>query len=455
MSMRILSTPQAPPVDQDGDARLYRQRQLAIDDHATPFGCCDFFDNCADSIMSLYFKGALGLLDWLGFEVVNECLETLEFITYVRPEQTGSVDTPGYLSDACVDPNGIEFGSASLSVEDFGLVGRQGPTRNLYTNRMKYCKTRPRYFLDGSPVDSEFVWDMTFTMDQLLNDIRILSVTGNANTAGQWDGLQRWVRNGYASTALDASVINWNGNPMAGGAGITYNGAATPATFDIVDWLLDIHRNVKERISWSPLLRNQQRQLGDVILLMPGFIKRCLLDFYTCWSVCPGAQYEEIVKNAKEMREFRLTLDGGLFGDGQIALDGDTIPILVYDWGNIQGPTRGDIYYLWGSLGSQRIFTGQMLSAGDALADIIADAGGADFTDFFTRDGGRFLGRIDTENLCRAMKLWMALRMFCRAPWMQARFINVQCQTPTGPLSPNPGDTSFFPEKSFVPAECP
>jgi len=31
---------------------------------------------------------------------------------------------------------------------------------------------------------------------------------------------------------------------MAGGAGITLNGAATAPIYNIVDWLLDLHRNI-------------------------------------------------------------------------------------------------------------------------------------------------------------------------------------------------------------------
>lgn len=452
---RFLETPQAPAIDAVQDARRIRQRTLTLDDHASVFGCCDFFDGCTDEILSLYYKGTLDLLDWLGFNVTNECYRSVEFITYVRPEQYGGADTVGYIADPCADPNGIEFGAAKITVEDFGLIGREGPTRTLYTNRMRYCKTRPRYFLDGSPVNSEFVWDMTFTMDQVLNDARILAVTGNAATPGQFDGLQRWVRTGYSSSALDSYVVNWNGNPMSGGAGITINGNPAPAGFDLIDYLLDIHRNNKERMSWSPLLKNQTRRVGQKIIVLPGFLARCLLDFYTCWSVCPGAQYEEIVKDAKEMRDFRISLNGGLFGDGQISLDGDTIPLLIYDWGTIVGPTRGDIYMLTNAVGNQRVFEGEFLSAESALADLAADAGVGDLDDYFTRDGGRYMGKVDTENLCRAMKLWIALRLFCMAPWLQTRIQNVQCQTVLGPLSPNPADTSFFPVTSFVPAECP
>lgn len=169
-----------------------RQRTLSIasPEEATPFGCCNFFDACTSDIFSLYYRNGLGLLDWMGFNPTMDCYRSVEFISYVRPEQSGGADTAGYLSDPCADPNGIEFGSCKLYVEDFGLYGREGPTRNLFKPE-RYCKTRPRYLFDGTPIENEADWDMTFTMDAMLTDIREHLIIGNATTAGQFDGLQQ------------------------------------------------------------------------------------------------------------------------------------------------------------------------------------------------------------------------------------------------------------------------
>lgn len=429
---------------------VQREASLTLGTQASPFGCCNFFDSCSDEIFSLYYKGKLDLLDWMGFNPTDECYRVINFIEYVRPEQSGGADTAGYISDPCADPHGVEFGSCSLSVEDFGRYGRQGPVRDVMIPE-KYCKTRPRYMLDGSPVQSEWLWDATFTMDQILNDIRVAMITGNKTTTGQFDGLQRWVRTGYDCQGLNSYVVNWNNNPMDGGAGITLNGAATPAGFNIVDWLLDLHRNIMQRISWSPVLSNQTMQTGDMILLMPTFMTRCLLDFFACWSVCPGAQYEEIQKNLREINDFRWSLNGGMFGNGQISLDGHTIPLLGYDWGLINGPTRGDMYLLTGSVGSQRIWEGEHLSATTALSRLPDGLQGR----FESSDNGRVLMKTVSDNECYQVREWMHPRLWCMAPWMQVRIQNVVCRTPTGPLSPNPADTSFFITSSFTQAACP
>jgi hypothetical protein len=441
-------------------AQTHRDYIPGSDELASPFGCCNFFDVCSDGFFSLYYRGSLDLLDWMGFNPTDVCLREVEFIDYVRPEQYGQADTAGYLADCCTDPNGIEFGACKLSVDHFGLYGREGPERCMLKPKF-YCKSSPRRFLDGTPVDSEWDWDMLLTMDTMLNDIRVGLITGNHANAGQFDGLQRWVRTGYDCHSLDSYVINWNNNGLAGGAGITLNGQPAPTGFNLVDWLLDIHRNVKERVSWSPLLKNQKRAVGDTIIMLPGFLARCLLDFYTCWSVCPEnldttQDATRIVKELGERRDFRIQLNGGLFGMGRIYLDGDEIPLLVYDWGMINGPTRGDMYYLTGQVGTQRIWEGEFLSSANVLQEMVKAYPGAGGAPFFSQDNGRVVGTVDLDNLCRTIKLWMSLRLWCFAPWAQARFQNVACHTPTGPLSPNPVDTSFNPVgTSFNPAVCP
>lgn len=445
----------------NGRTQVQRSGELAVSNAASPFGCCNFFDSCADEIMSLYYRPqSLRLLDYMGFNVSQDCLRALEFISYVRPEQTGGACTDGDISDPCADPHGIEWGGCTLTLEDFGRYGREAPVRDLF-KPTRYCKLRPRYMLDGSPVTSETLWDMTFAMDVALQDIRRDLILGTNGVGGQFDGLQQWVNTGLGDGSpncamLDSYVVNWNGNGMAGGAGITVNGVAAAAVFDMVQYLLDLYRNIRQRIMWSPLLSNQPRTVGDTIIVAPSFMIRCLLDFYTCWSVCPGQQYEEFNSDdILKMREFRTQLNGGIFGDGRIFLDGHEIPLLAYDWGLINGPTTGDMYMLTGFVGNQRIWEGEHLDANVVLQEIASGGGDAMSGGYSVHDGGRWLAKQDFDNTCSQIKLWMRPRIWCSAPWAQVRFQDVVCNTPTGPLSPDPCDTSFYPMTSFSAAECP
>jgi hypothetical protein len=428
-------------------------RALTLSTAATPFGCCNFFDRCNDEIMSLHFGGTLGLLDWMNFQVSDECYKVLEFISYNRPAN-GSA---GYLADPCADPNGIEYGTSKLTLEDFGRYGRTGPTRDIMKPK-RFCATDPVRRLDGVPVTSEREWDMRFATDVILQDINRHSVTGNAAVPGQFGGLEYWVKNGYPGPngkTLDSIVINWAGNNLAGAGGgaKTWNGAAIAAAFEWFDVLKAAVRNIKQRISWARQLANQPMMLGDMILALPTFLGYCVLDAYACYTICGGGQFTPVNLQQSEVRTFRDNLvradnPSNLFGAGYITIDNMDIPLMNWDWGLIKGPQRGDIYLLTGAIGGVRIWEGEHLSAETAASEY----GELGYESF---DEGRMLGTVVTENECRLMKFWMHPRMFCRAPWTQIRFADVECDTPGTPLSPDPTETSFFPQgSSFTPAVC-
>lgn len=424
-----------------------QQRALTLSTTATPFGCCNFFDRCTDELLGLHFAGGLPLLDWMGFNVTDTCIETTEFITFVRPAVSGGNPTAGHLADPCSSPNGWEFGTTKLTIEEFGRYGRKGPVRDIMTPKF-YCKTDPRRRLDGSAVTDETEWDMRFTMETIIQDISRDIIIGNASTPGKMNGLESIVTTAYSSKMLDSWVVDWNGNTMAGGNGITINGVAIANTFDFVDVLTALVRRIKQRIGWSPLLNNQQMNLGDMILLMPSHTAQCLLDFFTCWSVCATTDDIAVQLQSYEARTFRTQLMGGLFGYGQITIDGIPIPILGYDWELIKGPTLSDVYLLTGGVGSVKLWYGQHLSAAAAAAKY-GNRG------YFSVDGGRVLGLWETDNECSVLKEWIHPRIWTRAPWAQVRFQEVKCVDVLDPLSPDPNMTSFYPLSSFTAAVCP
>jgi len=435
---------------------LQPQKRLTLSTSATPFGCCNYFDICTDELLSLTYRGSLGLLDWLPWTVTEDCYRSVEFIVFRRPDSAGA--SVGYLSDACADPNGWEFGTRALTVEDFGLMGRKGPVRQILKPKY-YCKSQPRYRLDGSLVTSEQEWDMLFTTGQILDDMRSMIVVGSAATPGQFDGLEQWVSMNH-HTPLDAWVVDWNGNPLAGGAGITINGDAIGATWDLITVLLSLFRKIRQRISWSPEISGAQIALGDMALVLPTFAAQCLLDAFTCWSVCTGTAYNEVNLQTMEARIFRNSLvaadnPANLYGYGYITLDGTTIPLLVHDWELIQTTSTFDMYFLTRYVGGRKIWDGEFLSAEQALSTFAPTIpSGLGVGDYFTLDGGRVLGKYDTDNLCYTLKEWHAPRMFCLAPWMQIRFSDITCHDVGDPLSPDPA-SSFYIDTSFSAATCP
>lgn len=421
------------------------KQRLTVDNNAIPLGCCDFFSPCNDELMSLHYSGGLPLLDWMGFNVSEVCNREVEFIDYVRPEQSEGSPTPGYLATACEEPNGIEYGASKITYEGFGRYGRKSPTRDIMEPK-KRCVTDPIWRLDGVPVEDENEWDMKFAMDQIIADISTHIITGDDAVTGQFRGFEGWVATTYASAMLNSIVIDWNSNPLAGGAGITWNGAATPLGLNMVDFLRSIFRRFKTRKAWAAVLKTQPINTGDMILALPNDLIACLLDHFTCWSVCDGSQYNEVALQSYEARQFRDVLNGGPYGDGQITLDGQLIPLIGYDYGLIKGASLYDFYFLTGSLGSQRIWYGDHVDASIA-AQKYDDHG------YWSTDGGRVLAKAVLENECRELKAWIHPRTFCKAPFMQARFQNVTCTLPEGTISPDP-ESGYYPLEVFTPAEC-
>jgi len=410
-----------------------------------------FFDRCEDSLMSLHLGGRMGLLDLFNWSVTDTWKRTWKFITYARPEQSEGSDTAGYLADPCADPNSFEFGTASITYEDFARYGRMGPTRDIFKAE-KYCDTDPRYRLDGSPITSEVEWDLRFIMDVLRMDLFKDLITGDMSTSGQMDGLQSIINTGYDSSMLDSMVFDWGGNDTngSGGSAITMNSVALNSTPDLIDLLLAIYRRFLQRMSWSPQLASQPMNERSFVLVAPTTLCREILNKFTCWSVCAGGQYSEVNLNTYEARVFRKGLNGGIFNAGKIELDGMTIHLMPYDWETMHDNTQGDIYFMTLNVGASRLWEGEHLSAQAAMAKMSAQG----HSEFFSTDGGRILGLTDNTNLCVETKAWIRPRLLCRAPWLQARIMNVEVDSVLDPISPNPadvGNTSFggYPLTSF------
>lgn len=425
-------------------------------DSPSIYGCCGYFDLCSDNdLMSLSMEGTQKLLDWVGWEKTDVCEITKNFITWVRPEPAANGSrSAGYISDPCGDSNGVDWGSCDFHLEDFGLIRRHGPERNATKTDLRLCDKQPRYRLDGTPITSDIEYDMRITLEAMTQDLKLMLINGNAGTPGQFDGLQQLVSTGYVNTKgvrckiMDSIVVDWNGNDLDGGNGITWNGAAVANTYDFIAVLLAILRRIMDRIALAPQLAAETMQVGDIVLMAPSHLTRCILDAYTCWSVCPGQAYREANLNTYEARTFRNNLNGGMFGGGKIFLDQVEIPLMPYNWGLMNGPTLSDVYILTGSIGSVKTISAQY----NNLTRVPTNYPEAMYS---ASDGGRLLSWLERTKTCVFRETEFQPRLLMWAPWCQARIQDVKCSVPGGPLSADPWDTSFFPESSFDPAECP
>jgi len=440
-----------------GERDMTTPDAMTLSSLATIYGCCGLFDLCGDlDLMSLSMEGQNKFLDWIGWEKTNVCLIRKNFITFVRPEETsGHARSTGYLSDPCGSDNSVEWGSCDFTLEDFALLRRHGPERNATRNSVKYCEAQPRYRLDGTPINSDAEYDMRLVTEAMVQDLKLMLISGTKVTAGQFDGLETLVKTGYHNSkgnhckSMDSIVVDWNDRTLAGGAGITWNGKAVGSTYTFVDVLMAVYRRIRDRIQMAPALSAQGLRPGDIVFVAPTHILRCLMDSFTCWSVCPGATNQQVVIDSFEGRRFRDALMGGMFGDGRIFIDGFEIPLVAYNWGLTDSVTgSSDAYLLTGRVGNVKTISGQYL-------DLSTVPAGYPEAGYSYTDGGKFLTWVERLRTCIYREVEMQPRLLMWAPWSQARFMDILCTTPGGVLSPDPWESSFFPETSFSTASCP
>ena len=433
--------------------RLTERDITEVSDYPSLSGCCGLFDMCSDQdLMSLSFEGTNKFLDWIGWEKTNICLIKKTFITWARPEASLYGRSSGHIEDPCGDSNGVDWGMCDFTLEDFGRLRRHGPVRDATKNEVRMCEMQPRYRLDGTPITNDAEYDMRLATEGLMQDLKEDIVTGTVLVAGGFDGLERLVKTGYTDsqgqycTSMDSVVIDWNENDMDGGSGITWNGAAVSDDFNFVSVLLAAFRRVMDRIALAPALASQALGVGDMVFVAPTATLRCLLDAYTCWSVCPSEGDPWVMLQSYEARNFRQQLNGGLFGAGRIFLDGFEIPLVSYDWGLRQGATTTDAYLLTGRVGNIRTISGQYLDLAGALR-------GYPEANYSVTDGGRLLTWVNREQTCVQREVEMQPRLLMWAPWAQVRFQDVACVQPGPVLSPDPW-SDYFPESSFNTPEC-
>lgn len=433
---------------------------LTISTAGTIYGCCGLFDLCGDQdLMSLSLEGTNKFLDWIGWEITDVCRIRKNFVAWVAPTREGAGYTAGYQADPCADAEAVDWGVCDFTLEDFGRLRRKTPVRDVTKVGVRLCEAQPRYRLDGSPITDDLEYDMRITAEGIAQDLKRYIISGSKATSGLFDGFQALINTGYlnsdghACQLMDSIVVDWNANTLDGGAGITWNGSAIGATYNFIDVLLAAYRRIRQRISWSPALATMDMKPGDMVIVGPTNFIQCLLDSFTCWSVCPTAQSITDLQSAlmtldvHEARMFRDALNGGMFGAGQITLDGFTIPLVAYDWGLTTG-TLADVYLLTGQVGNTKLLQGQLNDMRPG-SQHEATAGRYAYT-----DGGRFLTWSEFDGTCLQRYVETQPRLLAWAPWAQARFEDVKCTRPGGQISPDP-TSSFFPQTSFRGVVCP
>jgi len=426
---------------------MSKEASLTLSTMGSMYGCCGLFTACGDNdLLSLSVEDE-PFLDWLGWQANNECNQFVKLITYIWPSGTAAGSASAGTAGACDDPNGVEFGTCEILLPDKGRLKRAGPVRDLTENNRKVCDEYPVFTKDGQKINDELMWSLTLAGVTVKQDLKRMIVTGNAATTNQFSGLETLVNTGYVNahngqycTSMDSQVINWANQPMSYQPNGTHN---------FVDYLIDTVRRIRQRAAWANM---GGISLGDQVIMLPTYLRDCLLDSFTCWSVCKDSDLDQLA--TLEARTFRNSLNGGTYGMGQITVDGVPVPIVTYDW---QAMTQtapyhvGDIYVLTKKIGNVPVLWGQYIDMSQPAAAFQEQAG---YAHYKALDGGKFLAYWKTDNECTQAVLTFRPNLYCSAPWAQARIYDVGCDRPLNPISPDPTAT-YYAEEYLDTAVCP
>lgn len=400
------------------------------------------FDPCGQNdLVSLSLAGVNPLLDWIGWVGTKTWRLVRDYILYQRAASNlQGTASNGWLCDPCAEPLGTEWAHDQLEIEGFGRLGRSSPVRDMSMSGMNYCEISPRFRIDGQQIVDDTEYDLIRASEVVIQDLLYQVLQGNADTCGQMDGLPQIITDSYTDPMFNSIVVDWGGNDMDGGAGAFFNGYAIPTDADFIDLLMAIITRIKARIRMVPNIRASALSYGDIILAMPGSFAPCLLNAFTCWSVCPGTPFEAFTTEDNfEARAFRAGLNGGAFGAGQITIEGITIPILPVDQ-LITGWNTFNAYILTRGVGSWRWLYGQFNDM-DPVAALASSKTGLAYSSL---DGGRILNWAKAENLCLKQFVEMMPRLVIEAPWAQAIIQDVKCDVIGGPISGDPW-SNYFP----------
>lgn len=401
--------------------------------HEALFDCCGNND-----LMSLSVAGTSPFLDWLGWQGTDVYRLVREYLLFTRAQahDGGATASPGWLCDPCADPHSIETTFCELVIEDFARLRRMGPVRDMTKTGLKYCENSPRYRIDGSQITDDMEYDMVRATEVIIQDLMGLIVPGDHDTCGQFDGLEAITHPNDECCMLSSIRIDWNGSDMIESLGAEWNDTPIPDDTSFVSLLQALVRRIRERIRMVPSMGGRQLGIGDMVLVMPGSFIPCLLDAYTCWSVCPDRFVGNVWLNAED-RAFRNSLVGGMFGAGQIMIEGVTIPIIPFDYHLLSTGNTFDAYLLTRGAGNRRWLYGQYNDMNPVAAQSVIPG-------YSATDGGRLLTWGVGDHTCVERVVEMQPRLVCEAPWAQVRIHDITCDPIGGPMSADPW-SEYFP----------
>jgi hypothetical protein len=431
----------------NGQLRNVRTKDVTLG-NSPLYGCSGLFGLCGpDDIIGWSMRDD-PMVTWLGFYPDQFCEKSIKGLTYIDQAGTaaGSVEGTVYGS-ACADPPTSEKGVCEYYIGDFGTLRACGEGVDVSNLGVRKCDKQPVYTLpiEGiGPVRIDNDLDLETLAGALLvkHEVSREIITGDKNTAYQFDGLVNLVKTGYVSIkgnrceAMDSVITDWGNDDMTGAV----NGHGS-----IITKVRDMWRRIKWRIQQSSLGMPAE---GDVVLAMPSWLAYQFLDEWAFWSFknSTGATGKIVTFDGYALRDTLDKFSGGLYGAGYINIDGFNIHILPHDWAPVSQSAPSfcsDIYLLTRNLGGRQVLMGQYVPV-DVGADAVAKAAGARYFGTESMQGGRALRWLTYDNACVKPCILFRPRLFLETPWAQGRIENVCVSTQFDPMSPDPQSHYFI-----------
>lgn len=388
----------------------------------------DAFPLCTDPSLMAMSSGASysPLLDFIGLEPSVDQQVKVGAITYqsVAGAAAGTGALP-WQDDACGDRLGTEWGGCSLAWDGFGRLSLKTFQRDATNVDLKMCSVQPFYDAFGTRIMDEKQWDLLTTAKALTDSLHTALVVGNkASSTAQFDGLQRLIKTGYvdavtgdACTSMDSIVINYNSNiacpaDASPPSGVTWNGqAVSPA--NLMQLIEAAVGQVIHRIQMSRL---GQPVEGNMVMVIPASWIDEVIDCYICSKYCNNNALGLSTPEARDQRD--RILQGG-FNQGVLRIRGINIPILGYDYGNINNAgTLADIYILTNAISGTPFMRLQYKDMRNAVKYLNAGS--------YATDNGKIL--ITPANQVGTCSYYIEEtqpRLIMRAPWAQIKITNV------------------------------
>lgn len=391
------------------------------------------------------------VMDWIGWTPTLNNLVRKGFLTYVAADgAAASTPTGGAVSDPCAPANTIEFGLCDYELSGFGRIRRETPPRSDDNDGLVYHELVTAHRVNGQVIRDEKEMDMLLCTSVLIQDLHRYLIIGNKSNAGEFDGLQQLVTFGYLDTdgnscsAMDSYVIDWGGLDMGAaisdslGTQITLNGSPVPdGTYNLYGMMEWVLRNIRIRLAFAPLLRNNITQ-GEAILMMPTSWIKPFLNVVTCYVKC-GGDYAKMTTDAALAFYNSLWVEnpnGENLAHARFICEGVVIDITGYDYELDNGDGTADMYLLIKGNSGMDFIYGEYKNNAPTVQNRPDKYG--------TTDSNMLLTWNRDDETCSVRIVQMQPRLHVPAPWAMVRFQNVPYEGVLSAISSDPLNANYL-----------